>query len=114
MKYLLCKTTQLDASRGFELELNGQDLSLLLIRDQSTIRAYLNRCPHTGVELNWLPDQFLDLDGQFIQCATHDARFRLQDGYCVAGPFAGQSLQSLSVNIEDGEIYLQLPNPRPN
>ncbi|MDH5183773.1 MAG: Rieske 2Fe-2S domain-containing protein [Gammaproteobacteria bacterium] len=109
MKIPLCDTAQLSNCRGFELELDGKALSGFIIRDGAQIRAYQNRCPHIGIELNWLADQFLDLQGEHIICATHGALFRLYDGHCIAGPCVGQALQPISTLVEDGHIYLHLP-----
>jgi len=56
--------------------------------------------------LNWVPDQFLDLTGDYIQCATHDALFRIADGVCVYGPSAGDRLTPLPTAVEAGEVVL--------
>ena len=80
---------------------------MVLVRRGSLIRAYLNRCPHTGSPLNWLPDRFLDDDAKRIVCATHAALFRMEDGYCLAGPCAGQSLTSLPVVIRNSDVYVR-------
>lgn len=88
----------------------GSVNSGFVVRHGEAIHAYLNRCPHLGLGLNWSPDQFLDAGGEFIQCATHGALFRPQDGYCVRGPCAGQALQALPVLIKEGVIWLQFPD----
>jgi len=110
MKIPLCNISQLNRCLGLELELEGEPLSLLLLRDQGEIRAYKNRCPHTGIELNWLPDQFLDREGEYIQCATHGALFRLNDGLCISGPCVGQSLDSLPLSTDANRVYLHYPD----
>lgn len=92
-------------SRGFTV---GQR-EIFLIRQANQIRAYVNRCPHTGVTLNWMPDQFLDWEGQYIQCATHGALFRIEDGLCLAGPCPGSRLEPVSFNLKGTEIYLTAP-----
>jgi len=76
------------------------------VRHGDRVYAYRNRCPHTGAPLDWQPDQFLDLEQMFIQCAFHGALFRIADGYCVRGPCAGQSLEAVSVRIDDGLVVL--------
>jgi nitrite reductase/ring-hydroxylating ferredoxin subunit len=53
-----------------------------------------------------LPDQFLDIDGGFIQCSVHGALFQIENGFCVRGPCAGQSLQPVALEISDGQVYL--------
>lgn len=69
--------------------------------------VYDNHCPHTGSPLDWMPDQFLNLDKSMIQCATHHAMFRIADGYCIAGPCVGQSLTAVDVTEENGVVYLK-------
>ncbi len=77
----------------------GEEQSAFVVYKSGEVYAYVNRCPHVGVELNWLPDQFLSLDGLSIQCSLHGALFRLEDGFCRSGPCNGESLQSLKVAI---------------
>lgn len=90
-------------SKGYLLE-DGREI--FVVRHAGGTHAYLNRCPHTGSPLDWVPDQFLDLDKAHIQCATHDARFRLHDGFCVKGPCAGGALTPLALDIREGVLHL--------
>ncbi len=76
------------------------------MRKGKQVYGYINRCPHTGVNLEWLPDQFLDISGSFIQCATHGALFGIEDGVCVRGPCAGDKLQAIELLIARGEVFL--------
>lgn len=89
-------------AKGFEVD--GR--SLFVVHRGESLYAYRNRCPHLGVELNWLPDQFLDRDGELIQCATHGALFAIDSGRCLAGPCAGKYLQQLPCAIVDGQILV--------
>lgn len=95
------------ASPGAKGYLLDDGREIFVVRHSGGTHAYLNRCPHTGVPLEWLPDQFLDLDKTHIQCGTHDARFRLHDGFCVAGPCAGDSLTPIEIEVRDGELHLK-------
>ena len=101
---VLCHIDDIDdgSCKGFELE----KINLFVIKMHGEIYLYRNRCPHLGVELNWLQDQFLDMDGMMIQCFTHGALFLIEDGECVAGPCMGQSLQAQKFQIIDGNITL--------
>ncbi len=94
------------ASRGFSVRIRDAYEELFLVRKNGRVWAYLNSCPHTGAPLDWVPDQFLNLDGDLIQCATHDALFRIEDGVCVAGPCAGTALTPVSVEIRAELIVL--------
>lgn len=97
-------------SRGFEVDTGDtQPLRLFVVRKDAVLAAYRNSCPHTGAPLEWQPDQFLDLDNSFIQCAIHGALFRPDDGYCLRGPCAGQSLEPLVLHVEEGKVHVMLP-----
>ncbi|GIZ12244.1 Rieske (2Fe-2S) protein [Pseudomonas sp. NCCP-436] len=100
-----CELTE-GQSRGFLLE----HLNLLAVRRHGQVHAYLNRCPHRGIALEWQPDSFLDDSGSLIRCATHGALFLIESGECVAGPCAGQSLQAIPCR-EDAEGIWILPPP---
>ena len=104
--------TELESRKEFEFDINHVDRSqslqgFLLITDDG-VRAYHNRCPHTGVSLNWSPHQFLDRDGAYVMCAVHGALFLTKTGECVHGPCVGQSLSALPVKIEDDMVYCYL------
>ncbi len=92
-------------SKGFELE----GYSLAVIRKQNNVYVYLNECPHRGVPLEWVPDQFLDVEKNFIQCATHGALFTLEAGECIAGPCPGEKLSAIPSEIKDGSLWVALP-----
>lgn len=106
IRYRLCRDEDIpeDGARGFAVDTPDGTAALLLVRRDGKVRAYRNRCPHTGINLDWVPDQFLDFSGSYLQCATHGALFRLHDGFCVRGPCAGQSLQALAVYRDRGEV----------
>lgn len=108
MRHALCQDHEMleGTSRGFELE--GQ--SIFLVRRQNKVYAYRNRCPHLGINLEWQPDQFLDADACLIQCAMHGALFIIESGQCISGPCTGQSLTALPCDIENGDIWVQLPD----
>lgn len=91
-----------DSAKGFEL---GND-SVFAVKRDGQIHVYRNSCPHRGVELNWLEDQFLDSDGALIQCATHGALFTIETGECVFGPCRGQYLQPVAFQIEQGMVHV--------
>ena len=105
----LCQLSELPdpGSRGFVLEGDNETLELFLVRTGQAVHGYRNSCPHTGGPLDWLPDQFLNIDNEFIQCATHAALFQIETGYCVSGPCAGERLIALKIVIENETIWLE-------
>ncbi|MDL0432473.1 Rieske 2Fe-2S domain-containing protein [Marinobacter sp. TBZ242] len=76
---------------------------------EGRLYAYLNRCPHLGIELNWMPGRFMDLDNCFIQCANHAALFIPENGQCIAGPCQGDALTPLEVTEDGGAILVRAP-----
>lgn len=102
--HALCPSDQLaeDCGKGFEV--NG--LSLFAVKKRGRVYVYQNRCPHVGLPLNWLPDQFLDPDRELIQCSSHGALFRIDNGQCVAGPCPGRFLRAIACREVNGEIRI--------
>ncbi len=95
-----------NGSKGFILEQNQKPFSIFIIKHKSQLFAYKNHCPHTGANLNWQPDVFMDYEHRYIQCAIHGAKFEVETGLCIWGPCATQSLTNVDVVIKDGEIFL--------
>jgi nitrite reductase/ring-hydroxylating ferredoxin subunit len=100
----LCTAAEIPdhAARGFLVERQ----ELLVARRGERLSAYENRCPHRGTTLDWAPDRFMTEDSTHLQCATHGARFRVEDGVCVYGPCVGQALTPLVIECVDGEVWL--------
>ncbi|MEH6566769.1 MAG: Rieske (2Fe-2S) protein [Halopseudomonas sp.] len=101
---LLCHLSELPllGSKGFTL----QGKALFAVRQGERVFVYENRCPHRGVPLEWVADQFLDSSGRLIQCATHGALFLPESGECVAGPCVGQSLRQLPCRVSGDQLWL--------
>jgi len=93
-----CKTVRI-SDGVFEKE-----LFIIMLNDSYFV--YENSCPHTGGPLDWVPGQFLNLEKDHIQCSTHYALFRINDGYCVSGACAGQALKRVNVKEVDGAIMI--------
>ena len=110
---VICRLDELKdpGSRGMAVMLDGRLQDIFVVRQGDQVFGYLNSCPHTGGPLDWVPDQFLDLEEKYIQCATHDARFRMHDGECVAGPCKGDSLAGVPVVIDAGDVVILAGTP---
>ena len=89
-----------------EALLDGDAESLILHRDGSGVRAWLNVCPHAGRRLDWAPGKFLKSREGHLVCAVHGASFELSHGDCVAGPCRGASLRAVAVEVRDGQVVL--------
>ena len=76
------------------------------IRHGAIVRAFVNRCPHMGTELDWQEGEFFEASGLYLVCATHGALFQPATGLCVAGPCRGASLEVLRTREENGRVLL--------
>jgi nitrite reductase/ring-hydroxylating ferredoxin subunit len=83
------------------------------VRHDGTARAFVNRCPHLGVELDWQHGEFFEESGLYLVCSTHGATFEPASGLCVAGPCRGARLQAIAVEEQQGRIlvYDDVPEP---
>jgi nitrite reductase/ring-hydroxylating ferredoxin subunit len=83
------------------------EVPFLAVRHQNQLHVYRNRCPHLGIALEWMPDQFLDREGHYIQCSTHGALFRRDNGLCISGPCQGESLETIPFRIEGKSLIIE-------
>ena len=107
----LCHVSEIPdpGSKGVSVQTGIGALELFIVRQGPAVFGYRNRCPHTSAPLDWQPDRFLDATECYIQCATHGALFRIDDGECLQGPCAGQYLTSTPVTVCAGIVHLQVP-----
>jgi len=108
-EFALCQLEEIPegSARGFALErAEGKPLRLIVVRLGDEARVYENRCPHRGTPLDWAPDRFLDESGEYLQCSTHAALFRLGDGECVSGPCEGEFLKAWGSSVRGGVVFL--------
>lgn len=94
-------------SNGFFVDTADGRLLYMAIRRGANVFVYVNSCPHTGMPLDFQPGQFLNADGTLIQCSTHGAQFRIEDGYCVSGPCEGDSLTAVETEIREGHVHVK-------
>jgi nitrite reductase/ring-hydroxylating ferredoxin subunit len=90
-------------AKGFVL---SHGMRIFVVRRGTDLFGYANSCPHQGTTLDWNPDVFLTVDKTHIQCATHAAWFRIEDGFCVAGPCLGQKLYPVAVRLAGSDVIL--------
>ena len=76
-----------------------------VLRFDSRVVGYLNRCLHVPTEMDWQPGEFLDAGREFILCSIHGATYQPQTGRCVAGPCGRGGLTALHVEERDGQVY---------
>jgi nitrite reductase/ring-hydroxylating ferredoxin subunit len=107
----LCDASALvDGGRGvrFEVVFRSARCPAFVVRHGGRAVAYLNRCAHVAMELDWQPGDFFEPDGEFLICATHGALYDPATGACRGGACAGHGgLRPLSVYEGDGAVWWQ-------
>jgi nitrite reductase/ring-hydroxylating ferredoxin subunit len=106
---LICASDALaDSGEGvrFEVHQGEQTVSAFIVRYEGQVHAYLNRCAHMPMELDWKPGLFFDDEGLLLVCSTHGAVYAPDTGACLGGPCAG-ALARLEVEERGGGVYLK-------
>ena len=109
-RQVVCRSREL-VERGhgvrFEVSRRGEIVPAFVVRFEGGVHAYLNRCAHRLLELDWNVGDFFDAFAVHLLCATHGARYAPASGVCVGGPCAGAGLVKLDVIEEGGDVLLE-------
>jgi nitrite reductase/ring-hydroxylating ferredoxin subunit len=106
---LICRSDQVaERAKGWRFAVSASDgrLPAFVVRYRGKVHAYVNRCAHVGVELDWAEGEFFDYSGLYLVCSTHGAAYYPDSGRCAGGPCHGRGLVALSVIERDGAVYL--------
>ncbi len=104
---LLCASADLVNSAeavAFDVRYGAQTCRAFAIRYQGQVHAYLNRCAHVPMEMDYQPNRFFDSTGHWLMCATHGAMYRPQTGACRSGPCRG-GLIKIDVSEREGVVH---------
>ena len=107
---VICRSRELiERGRGirFTVRRHGEAAPAFVIRFGGAVHAYLNRCRHRSLELDWNEGEFFDAFGEHLLCATHGARYAPASGTCVGGPCGGAGLVKLAVSEQNGDVLLE-------
>lgn len=106
---VVCASNQLlntgDGVR-FVVEQNGQIGPAFAVRHGGKVSAYLNRCAHKLVELDWQEGKFFDAERNYLVCSSHGALYDPSSGHCVSGPCRGATLKAVAVHELNGAVWL--------
>jgi nitrite reductase/ring-hydroxylating ferredoxin subunit len=97
-------------TKKFLLTCGGRELEAFVLNHGGKLVAYVNRCCHVPMTMDWVENQLLTEDGAFIQCATHGACYEPESGECVAGPPVGKFLTPVPLTIRDGVVWASCPD----
>ena len=101
-------------TRKFLFQVGGQEVEAFVVNVAGRHHAYVNRCRHVPMGLDWVENQFFTEDGQYLQCATHGAYYLPDTGECIAGPPCGKSLVRIPLSIDGDEIVAHPPGALPD
>jgi nitrite reductase/ring-hydroxylating ferredoxin subunit len=105
---LICASADLDeasASVRFEVSLEGDVAPAFAVRYRGRVYAYLNRCAHVPVEMDWQQGEFFDYSRLYLICSVHGALYDPTDGTCLLGRCQGRGLTPVPMLERDGAVY---------
>ena len=89
----------------FEVMLDGIEEQAFVVRWKGGLVAYVNRCRHQALPLDFGDGRFFDDEFDALVCCHHGARYRPEDGVCVDGPCVGTRLTPLRLEEKDGALW---------
>ncbi len=104
----ICASSALvDRGKGirFLVTAGGEDSTGFAIRYDNTVYAYLNRCAHVPIELDWNEGEFFETSGLYLMCSTHGALYTPESGRCAGGPCRGGRLRPITVFEKDNQVF---------
>lgn len=116
IRYKVALTSELkpSESRKFLLPIRGADEECFLINYEGRFHAYVNRCRHVPIAMDWVDNQFFAEQGRYLMCQTHNAYYQPDSGECVAGPpgTCGKFLYRVPLEVIGGVIYATPPEEK--
>jgi len=107
---LICAAADVEeGGRGvrFPVTAFGDDATGFVVRHGGVAYAYLNRCAHVPIELDWTQGEFFESSKLYIMCSTHGALYVPDSGHCAGGPCRGGRLRPIKVVERDQQLYWQ-------
>ena len=89
---------------SFDVVYGGQTCRAFAIRFEGQVHAYLNRCTHVAMEMDYQEGRFFDDTGQWLLCASHGAAYAPGTGACAGGPCRG-GLIKVDLSEADGVVH---------
>ena len=93
-------------ARRFPVIHAGRNAEGFVARHHGRLVAFVNRCRHLPLSLDYGDAEFFSRDGRHLLCKTHGALYEPSTGLCVRGPCEGDHLIPLEIAVQDGVICL--------
>lgn len=98
-------------TKKFVLRCDGRVIEGLLVNYGGNLFAYINRCCHIPISMDWVDNQFFTEDRRYLICANHGAIYEPTTGECVSGPCYG-FLQGVPLEINGDQVVAFCPHER--
>jgi len=112
-RYLVARAEEIapGQSRKFMLPIEGVEEECFVINFGGEFHAYVNRCRHIPIPMDWVDNHFFAEGGRYLMCQTHGALYQPVTGECLAGPAGacGKFLYRVPLDVERGLIYARPP-----
>lgn len=96
-------------TKKFSLRCRGSTVEGLLVNYEGKFFAYVNRCRHIAISMDWVDNQFFTEDQRYLICANHGATYEPTTGACVWGPCLGEMLETVPLEIQGKKILAFCP-----
>ena len=99
----------IEGGKGLRFDVHnnqGETIPAFAVHYDGQYFAYLNRCGHIAIQLDYMPGEFFSGDGQALICATHGAEYAPDTGACLGGPCYGVGLEPLPIKQDRGQLFL--------
>lgn len=96
-------------TKKFRLRCGGATIEGLLLNYEGEVFAYVNRCCHVPLSMDWVENQFFTEDKRYLICANHGATYEPKTGECIWGPCFGAFLRSVPLEIKAGKVFAFCP-----
>jgi len=97
-------------TRKFLLPTAGEPTEAFLVNVDGAVHAWVNRCRHVEITMDWVEGRFLDESKCWVVCATHGALYKPDTGECVSGPPFGRFLIRVPLRIEGEQLIASIPD----
>lgn len=101
-------------TKKFRLRCHGKVIEGFLLNSGGNLFAYVNRCRHLSISLDWVDNRFFTEDNRYVICANHGALYEPATGECVWGPCFGAFLEAVPLEVSGGKIIAFCPERREN
>ncbi len=98
------------SAREFVFGAGRQAFSMLVVRANDRVGAYVNLCPHVALPLTYRSPSVVSEDGMRLRCSNHAAEFALDDGCALSGPVPpGSTLEAVPIHVDEHGAILVGP-----